>query len=417
MKKIIVIMAGAFVLTGCVTNPSIPIPVDDDRFDGLWKGASSLNKVQVSGWRCTDSDKPIYFRVKDRVATSLLSHQSALFTAQVDESGNISFVYSTNVTENGVPRKLDTQFWGQLDSSSGSGEYRFLGCFGKWSVKKIAGSRKNPSILKPTSNQKDRVLSKDYQKPYINILVEDIVQAGGKPKFRVKAGDTLEIIREKTCLDGFGICFKVRNPDTGEWGFVTENRMKQHHDIVRKPTGSEKISYHATRGHRTDAGKSASTGMGEKVVFHSRYIDGFEVISRNCSITRRIHSPTVKKNNNSINLKWKVAFAVNTGCSEEANISMLQKRLDREHAIYEALAYINDSDQFDGYLSKSKMKKLAETEKAKSLVELNISDNKIRSQSGRNVSGYNVSGSDKLMQLIEVEAIVNLKALLDVIAD
>ena len=240
MKISLVLAVAVFSMTGCVTNPTVPVPVDDNRFDGLWKGSGSLHEIQSSGWTCSGSDKPIYFRVKDRVATSLVNYPAAKFTVQVAESGNISFDYVSRVTENGIPREMRTQFWGELGSKTGSGDYRFSQCYGDWSVSKIGGGRKrgSPSASSSTiessvTTGNERGKSTDYQKPYINILVVDVVEAGGKPKFRVKPGDVLEIIREKTCLNGHGICFKVRNPDTGEWGFVTENRMKQNHHIVR----------------------------------------------------------------------------------------------------------------------------------------------------------------------------------------
>lgn len=82
-----------------------------------------------------------------------------------------------------------------------------------------------------TSINSEKVVG-DYKKPYIVILANDIVEHGGMPKFKVKSGDVLEIIRDKTCLDGYSVCFEVRNPETGEFGFVTETRMKARHHIV-----------------------------------------------------------------------------------------------------------------------------------------------------------------------------------------
>ena len=190
-----VVMLG---LTGCVTvQTAPPVPVDDDRFDGLWKGSGSLNQIQASGYRCWGSDKPIYFRVKDRVATSLINQPSSRFSVQVAQSGGISFEYKNTVVADGVPIEMRTQFWGDLDGASGGGTYRFSECLGKWFVSKISGSRKKtehspyPSSS-PLPGKRAAESAKGYQKPYIVIQSNDVVQSGGKPKFKVRPGDILE---------------------------------------------------------------------------------------------------------------------------------------------------------------------------------------------------------------------------------
>lgn len=71
-----------------------------------------------------------------------------------------------------------------------------------------------------------------YNKPYFVIRVEDHVYEGGDPKFTVSPGDILEIQTTKTCRSGHGLCARVINPDTGEWGFIIMSTMKKLHLYV-----------------------------------------------------------------------------------------------------------------------------------------------------------------------------------------
>jgi len=71
-----------------------------------------------------------------------------------------------------------------------------------------------------------------YNKPYFVIRVEDHVYEGGKPKFTVSPGDVLEIQTTRTCISGHGLCARVINPDTGEWGFIGMSTMKKLHLYV-----------------------------------------------------------------------------------------------------------------------------------------------------------------------------------------
>jgi len=68
-------------------------------------------------------------------------------------------------------------------------------------------------------------------KKYIKIYVPESVYEGGKVKFNVIPGDTLEIIRIKRCLDGKKECWVVRNVKTGETGVVGANRMKYRQHV------------------------------------------------------------------------------------------------------------------------------------------------------------------------------------------
>ncbi len=68
-------------------------------------------------------------------------------------------------------------------------------------------------------------------KKYIKIFAPDSVFSGGKVKFNVIPGDTLEVIRIKPCLDGKKECWVVRNVKTGETGVVAANRMKYRQHV------------------------------------------------------------------------------------------------------------------------------------------------------------------------------------------
>jgi len=71
-------------------------------------------------------------------------------------------------------------------------------------------------------------------KKYITIKEPDVVSEHGKGKFEVYPGDTLEIIEIKTCLGGSGICWKVKNIETGEYGYVRAKRMNERHEVYEK---------------------------------------------------------------------------------------------------------------------------------------------------------------------------------------
>lgn len=84
----------------------------------------------------------------------------------------------------------------------------------------------HPGFLQDLRNASD--------KKYIKIKVPDSVFAGGKVKFTIIPGDVLEVVRSKTCLDGKGECWEVKNIKTGETGFVPAKRMKSMHYVYTK---------------------------------------------------------------------------------------------------------------------------------------------------------------------------------------
>jgi hypothetical protein len=80
-----------------------------------------------------------------------------------------------------------------------------------------------------TESVKNSSIAQDTR--YIEIKRDDTVYEYGEPKFKVHPGDTLQILRTKTCRGGVGICYKVKNVDTGEIGYVVEKRMTALHNI------------------------------------------------------------------------------------------------------------------------------------------------------------------------------------------
>ncbi len=66
---------------------------------------------------------------------------------------------------------------------------------------------------------------------YIKIQEPDVLWVHGKAKHKVKPGVLLKIIGTKTCRGGTGICWKVRNVETGEVGFVRAIGMAARHDV------------------------------------------------------------------------------------------------------------------------------------------------------------------------------------------
>ena len=67
---------------------------------------------------------------------------------------------------------------------------------------------------------------------YIKIQEPDVLWVHGKAKHKVKPGVLLKIIGTKTCRGGTGICWKVRNVETGEVGFVNALGMAARHDVL-----------------------------------------------------------------------------------------------------------------------------------------------------------------------------------------
>ncbi len=72
------------------------------------------------------------------------------------------------------------------------------------------------------------------QKKHINIQSRQPIYKGGKVIFYVTEGDTLDILFEKTCLSGEGICWKVKCRRTGKVGYVSETMIKRNHHVIEK---------------------------------------------------------------------------------------------------------------------------------------------------------------------------------------
>jgi hypothetical protein len=73
--------------------------------------------------------------------------------------------------------------------------------------------------------------SKKLPKRFIEIQEEDLVYEYGKPKYKVFPGDKLQVVLSKTCRGGKGLCWKVKNTETGEIGYVVANPMKERHRV------------------------------------------------------------------------------------------------------------------------------------------------------------------------------------------
>ena len=67
---------------------------------------------------------------------------------------------------------------------------------------------------------------------YIKIQEPDVLWVHGKAKHKVKPGVLLKIIGTTTCRRTIGICWKVRNVETGEIGFVNALGMAARHDVL-----------------------------------------------------------------------------------------------------------------------------------------------------------------------------------------
>ena len=69
---------------------------------------------------------------------------------------------------------------------------------------------------------------------YIIIQSRQPVFKGGKVMFYALEGDTLDIILEKTCLSGTGICWKVKCRRTGGTGYVVETMIRKNHQVIER---------------------------------------------------------------------------------------------------------------------------------------------------------------------------------------
>jgi len=93
-------------------------------------------------------------------------------------------------------------------------------------------SRVKPASTAPSAVGKLTAVNTSYKKPFFVIRVEDHVYESGAPKFTVNPGDVLEVQTTKTCKSGHGLCARVLNPATGEWGYISMSLMKKMHTYI-----------------------------------------------------------------------------------------------------------------------------------------------------------------------------------------
>ena len=87
-----------------------------------------------------------------------------------------------------------------------------------------------------TETKKSKNPDKYYQNnvKHINIQSRQPIYKGGKIIFYVVEGDILDILFEKTCLSGTGVCWKVKCRRTGKVGYVSETMIKKSHQVIEK---------------------------------------------------------------------------------------------------------------------------------------------------------------------------------------
>jgi hypothetical protein len=71
-------------------------------------------------------------------------------------------------------------------------------------------------------------------KKYINIQSRQPIYEFGEIKFYAIEGDILDILLEKTCRSGTGICWKVKCRRTGKIGYVSAAMMEKRHQVIEE---------------------------------------------------------------------------------------------------------------------------------------------------------------------------------------
>jgi hypothetical protein len=71
-------------------------------------------------------------------------------------------------------------------------------------------------------------------KKYIIVQSRQPIYEYGEMKFYAEEGDILDILLEKTCRSGTGICWKVESRRTGEIGYVSSAMMKKRHQVIEE---------------------------------------------------------------------------------------------------------------------------------------------------------------------------------------
>ncbi len=89
----------------------------------------------------------------------------------------------------------------------------------------------------------DKPITKE--RTYVKIQEPDVVFSYGKIKYTVNVGDTLEVIRAKTCKSGSGKCWIVKHVSSGKIGAVSVRQMRSRHNVysAKQPEGDSLQSY------------------------------------------------------------------------------------------------------------------------------------------------------------------------------
>ena len=81
-------------------------------------------------------------------------------------------------------------------------------------------------------------------KTFIRILKSDNIYLGGEVLYTVNPGDTLEKLYSKTCLDGYGECWGVRNLKNDQIGIINASIAKLKHQVYSENViQTQKVSY------------------------------------------------------------------------------------------------------------------------------------------------------------------------------
>lgn len=156
-------------VVGCVTTPKVPVAYEDKSFDGVWSGRASPENRYSHVRGCETIRLPIFFKVKDRVATSLYTDQRLAFEAQVESGGGVRFEYPNVASNFGVSKSaVAASFWGDLGEATGRG-YMTVGdgCYGVWEVEKIFPAKNSQQQMKVLlSNAAVEGFKKYQQKPF-----------------------------------------------------------------------------------------------------------------------------------------------------------------------------------------------------------------------------------------------------------
>ena len=217
------------LMSGCKTpapNDGVASPAD---LAGVWHGEAVDSPGRTR--RACNVRMPIAFIVMDGRAISLSENPKLQFDVDVEPNGGLSFTYKQVVKHTSQrggrfpdTRLLDVHFDGRLSPEQGEGRFSVANCSGKWKVQKV--SRSLAFDVSPKRDQREPLPKS------VTIFETLVVYEFGKPKFTVHDGDILDVVSRKVCRSGSGECWKVRNRDTGEIGYVTAAEMRRNHGLT-----------------------------------------------------------------------------------------------------------------------------------------------------------------------------------------